>query len=264
MPSYKSFLTSLSYHTITRPAIDLTKRQIGKWVKHNRYASLKHYHHKLQKRRLFRNPNANKPLGKQGTTLTKAQVQRDAYRARQHAFRIKLRAKTRGDKADSKTHWSKNTASGIANREKALKKAKAVYRPTRRRTGDIRAIKLTPSQKRAARAKAAATPRRAPQKPTAAQTATIRKIAPGTPEAAAIRSNNYGVLRRRLGGQAVRSVTRKIINKGGTINRKQRADTIRALRKHAVYRQLMRNDVRKEKARRMVQASAFLAKNKNP
>lgn len=264
MPAYKSFLSSLSYHTITRPAINLTKREMGKLIKRVRLSGLKAQHYKNQKRRLLRNPNANKPLGKSGPTLTKTQVQRDAYRAKQRAFRIKMRAKTRGDKADSKTHWRKDTASGIANRAKAAKKAASIHRPTRRRTGDIKAIKLTPAQKRAARAKFAATPKRAPQKPTAAQTATIRKIMPGTPEAAAVRSNNYGVLRRRLGGQAVRSITRKVINNGGTINRKQRADTIRALRKHSAYRQIMRDDVRKEKSRRMVQAAAFLAKNKKP
>lgn len=252
MPSYKSFWSSLSYHTATRPAITLTKNYLKGVGKRFKLRRLQGRHRTQMVQRTAR--HLTQGVTRKPTGPSKAEVQRAAYRAKQAAFRTKMRAQTRGALAAVPTAWSKKSAAGITRRIKAANTAKALPRPQRRRS-----VVLSPPK--------ASTPQtggKRSMEPTADQIARMRQTKPGTPQAAAIRSSNYGTLRRRLGGQAVRDVTRSIQHKGSdVINVKQRANTIRALRKIPAYRQMLRDRVKQEKWRRMGQAASFLAEMKS-
>ena len=276
MPSFKSFWSSLAYHTVTRPAITYTQHTASKLRQHYRRKRLIKQGIDPDRRarilKLTRGTTANS-----GTLWSKrtasgqarrAKAARAAWgrrtptsspasppptKAKQTSLRTKVRAKTRGALAGNPRLWSKGTIAGQKRRAKAAASAWAVHRPLRSRTGDLSKVKGIAQPKPKA-------PVRPSVKPTAAQIANIRKTKPGSVGAAVLSTNNYGSLRRKLGGQSVRAITRRVISKGGKLDRKQRADSIRALRSQPAFRKNLREQVSREKSRRSKMAAGLLAR----
>lgn len=217
MPSYKSFWSSLAYHTVTRPSIDAV-RHITKNLKSN------------YKNRRLRKKGFNPDIVK------------------------KVQGVTRGPLAASGRLWSRKTLAGQKRRDEAARRARGLSRPTRSKTGDIKAIKPVKTKGETWK-----------PKPSLASIQHVRSAVPGGVVSAVNTSPTMGRLRRKLTINAVRKTTRGMItpalNAKGEFDRTKHGQNIRALRK-SMGPKFLRDRVKQEKAKNIHHASVILQRRK--
>lgn len=250
MSSFKSTWSSVKYHAITQPSINVAKG-LGRALGRKFAPKVQEFFHK---RGYGRKPGARQNV--------------------LHATRGKIAAKL-GHKPGSKAIFSKATKTGQARRQQAANYAKYLQRPKRSKTGNVNAIKLLPGQSaRPSRKPAPAahvTPtRRAPvptpkvtskKSNTVATKITKTKLtkahANRTVAGAIAGSKTHGQLKRRLGGLAVRSITRTGHPPGTHV--KEAARKIRALR-NRLGPSTLRGLVKQTKANKIAEASRQLGR----
>lgn len=193
-----------------------------------------------------------KLFGKAVDVLKKrANARRGVGTASNPARKAAVQAKTRGTTAGNGRLWSKNTVSGIKRRKAAAAQAKLTPRPKRTHN----APKATTAPQTATRASQPAS------KPSPAKVALVRSTKPGSVAATVHTSKTHGQLRRKLAGQAVRSVTKSVsIPKSNKTARKQRADDIRGIR-NTYGAKVLQSRVKSEKAKRLKEAASEIAKH---
>lgn len=281
MPSFKSYWSSLAYHTVTRPSITLVRHGADKLKEiYRRRRMVKRGHNPNLRKKIVqktRGSLANKPslwdknkgslavikrrqsAAKQAWSLPRPKRSRTgdlskvsgiagtkASNNRNKSIRQSVLKKTRGKLSTNPRLWRADTITGANRRKEAAARAWAAHRPRRSRSGDLSKVSGIPK------------PKPSP-KPTAAQKALVRKTSVGSVQAAVHSSTNYGTLRRKLTGQAVRKTVRSISGTSGKFDRKQHAATIRALRKDKLGNAMLKHRIKAEKASRMTSAAKKLA-----
>jgi hypothetical protein len=229
MSTFKSVLSSAKYHVITRPVISLAKQGVQQGI------------HKLKK--FAQNRKAQK-LG---------------LKPRNPAIRKSILQKTRGAYASTPSAFKKTSLAGVKRRQAAAKAAKALPRPVRKygpKTAPNKAQHT--AAPRVSQGASVASPSKAPSKPvvTAPKKPTPRpKVPHGSVHAAVNSSANYGQLRRKITGLAVRKISKSF--KG---DRKARAAALRNYRKERG--PVLKGKIRHTAAGLRAEAADILAKRK--
>lgn len=263
MSTFRTILSTVRYHAITRPAITKTRHLIEKGFRkvqqHMKNRQVAAQGRKVGLRAKILNKTRGSLAGntqafsKRSITGVKRRqvLAKKLWAARQAGssptptkpagpspIRTKVLNRTRGAKASNARLWRKSTIAGSKRRLEAAKAARAIPRPKRARTGKL------PST----------SPVGAHKAPPAAP-APAKKAYPKTsdPVQAAINtSRTHGQLRRKLTGVAVRKLSSSI--KG---SRSQRAVTLANYRKE--HKDVLQKKVKSWKSHYMKKAAEKMA-----
>lgn len=266
MSTFRTILSTVRYHAITRPAITKTRHLIEKGFRkvqqHMKNRQVAAQGRKVGLRAKILNKTRGSLAGntqafsKRSITGVKRRqvLAKKLWAARQAGssptptkpagpspIRTKVLNRTRGAKASNARLWRKSTIAGSKRRLEAAKAARALPRPKRARTG-----KLPSTSPVGAHTAPAPAPAPAPAK---------RKAYPKTndPVQAAINtSRTHGQLRRKLTGVAVRKLSSSI--KG---SRSQRAVTLANYRKE--HKDVLQKKVKSWKSHYMKKAAGRMA-----
>lgn len=231
MPGFKTIYSSVLYHNVTAPAIKTTKNLAAKAI------------NRLKRRRA-----ANAYLKDRKTRPLKLKPSSAVNPARKASVQMK----TRGTTANNPKLWSKGTLAGLKRRKAAATKARGLSRPVRTHNGP----------KVSAAAQTASKPSTPAPKPSPAKVALVRSHPRGSVAATVHTSKTAGQLRRKLGNQAVKAVTKSItIPKSDKNARHERAKDIWALRK-AMGQKVLADRVKYEKNKRLKEAASYVAKSR--
>lgn len=263
MSTFRTILSTVRYHAITRPAITKTRHLIergyGKLKQHMKNKQVAAQGRKVGLRAKILNKTRGALAGNaqaySKTSITgmkrRAVLAKQLRAARQSnrpstptkpagpsPTRTKVLNRTRGAKASNARLWSKSTIAGSKRRLEAAKTARSIPRPRRARTGKLPSTSPVGAHK-------------APQ----AAPAPTKKAYPKTsdPVQAAINtSRTHGQLRRKLTGVAVRKLSSSI--KG---SRSQRAVTLANYRKE--HKDVLQKKVKSWKSHYMKKAAEKMA-----
>ena len=225
MSTFRSVLSSAKYHVITRPVITMAKHGVQKGIRGlKRFAD-------------------NRRAAKLG------------LKPRNPAIRKGILQKTRGALATAPGAFKKTSMAGIKRRQAAAKAARALPRPVRKYGPKPQPSK---AQHTAAPRAPQTAPAKAPSKPVAATSKKPMprpKVPHKSVQAAVNSSQNYGELRRRITGMAVRRISASFQG-----NRQARAAALRNYRKERG--PVLKGKVRHEAAKLRVEAAEHIAKRK--